>query len=174
MNVVKRLKKTCIIVGLLPVILTLLVSLVSADISVFISLKDVAGREISGEHVLIGTTAVASGHYEDPTHGLEAAATLSVWFKGPDDPGFIQEAILFSGWINSNTTITREYQLTKIGTYKFKWEVETIYDEATVSTTTFVIPESPVGTLLGIIAPMSAVVGFFAFKRFRKGNLPRL
>jgi len=153
------------------VIIILFIGPVFADVDIGISVKDKAtGREISGKKVLIGTTASATGFYEDPTHGLTAAATLSVWFKGPDDPGFILVGILFSGYIDSPSEITRDFTLTEVGTYKFKWEIETTYDEATVSTTTFVIPESPIGTLLGIVAPLMAVVGFAASKRIKKSS----
>ncbi len=152
---------------MVSIVFILLISSAAADVNASISVTDENGNEISGKTVLIGTKANVSGYYEDPTHGLTAAASLSAWFKGPGDPGFIQEAILFSGWIDSPSTITKEYELGKYGTYKFKWEVENVFDEAVISTTTFVIPEFPIGTLLGIVAPFTAVVGLFALKKFK-------
>jgi len=156
------------LIGLSSLIFLLLVSSVSADAIVSIGVKDTFGKDISGKTVLIGTTAIVSGYYEDSIHGLEAMGNLTVWFRAARDSDFTLEATLFSGYIESPSTITRDYQLTKIGTYKFRWEVESAYEEATISTTTFVIPESPIGTLLGIIAPITSTFILFASKRLKK------
>jgi len=145
---------------------------VSADISASLNVKDEStGIEISGTTVEMPPYVMAnvSGYYEDPTHGLDASASLTVWFKGPSDTGYTIKSILFSGTVTSGSTTTRDYELTEIGTYKFKWQVENEIDEAYVTTSvnTHVIPEAPIGTLLGIIAPIMALTSFIGVKRFR-------
>lgn len=131
-----------------------------ADIEISINVQDAAtGKEISGKKVLLGTVARVIAQYSDPSHGMPAEANLTAWIND------VYAATLFSGIIPSGTIKIVDYTLSQMGTYKFKWQVGTKIDEGMVSTTVFVIPESPVGTLLGIIAPLTAFAGLAVSKR---------
>ena len=144
---------------------------VLADVSTSIGVKDKnTGNEVSGTTIIVGITAEASGYYEDPAHGLDASASLEVWFKGPSDLAYSWVATLFSGTVSNGSTTTRDYVLTRIGTYKFKWQIETTTDEAYVSTilVTHSVPESTIGTVFGVIAPLAAIASLYATKHGRK------
>jgi len=147
-------------VGSLIAIILLFANQVLADIDVSIHVQDAAtGKEISGTKVLIGTVGRVIAQYSDPSHGMQAEANLTVWLNDV----FLET--LFSGIISSGTVKIVDYTLSRVGTYKFRWQVGTEIDEAMVSTTVFVIPESPVGTLLGILAPIAALISIAFLRR---------
>lgn len=167
-----KIRKPVLLV--LSILFAISVISVSADISASLGVVDkYTGAEISGETVTVGITAEAKGYYEDPTHGLDASATMTVWFKGPSDPSYTFKDVLFSGTMTSGSTTICDYELTEVGSYKFKWEVGNEIDEALITTSirTHVVPESPIGTLLGTLTPILGLISFVALKRFKTPNL---
>jgi len=125
---------------LFSILLAVSVISVSADISASLGIVDKStGTEISGEIVRVGVTAEAAGYYKDPTHGLNATANMTVLFKGPSDPAYVADATLFTGIVTSGSTTIRDYNLTKVGTYKFKWEVGNEIDEALITTSLYTV-----------------------------------
>jgi hypothetical protein len=153
------------------------IGIAQAQIHGAIEVKDSIGNKIDGQTVPIGTTVYVYGTYTDD-QGAPAAALMEVYYNGT---GPNTHETLYSGIVPSGSTTTKTYQLTKLGTYEFKWTVTKqlasastqgiagaycIQQRALARTTVdaFHVPEP--ATIAGLIMGLSAL-GLVAIKKRR-------
>jgi hypothetical protein len=154
---------------------TAIIGIAQAQIQATIEVKDSIGNKIDGQTVPIGTTVYIYGKYIDG-QGAPAAALMEVYYNGT---GPSTHETLYSGIVTSGGTITKTYQLTKLGTYEFRWTVtKTIASASTqgivapyclqqralarTTVNAFQVPEP--ATIFGLIMGLSAL-GFVAIKK---------
>lgn len=155
--------------------LALIIGIAHAQIQATIEVKDTNGNNIDGQTVPIGTTVTVIATYTDDQNA-PAQAIMQVYYNGT---GLNTTETLFIATVTSGSTTTKTYQLTRLGTYEFRWTVAKQPAYATPQTTNnalciqqralarttvnaFQVPEP--ATIAGLIMAISAL-GIFAIKR---------
>jgi hypothetical protein len=153
------------------IVFALLVGAARAQISVTIQVKDSNGNNISGGTVPINTVAYVTGGYSDLSGtAAPASAVMEVYFNGQ------LKSTLFSGQVSSGGTVTKQYQMTTVGTYEFRWTCtkaatagitsQCITERGMVTATVGLVVPEP-ATIAGLMMALSAF-GLLAFKRMKR------
>lgn len=157
--------------------LAVIIGIAQAQIHATIEVKDTNGNTIDGQTVPIGTTVTVTATYTDE-QGAPAQAVMQVYYNGT---GPATNETLFTGTIASGSTTTKTYQLTKLGTYEFRWTVTKqlafttpqttdnaycIQQRALARTTVNAFSTPEPATIAGLIMALSAL-GLVAIKRKR-------
>lgn len=118
---------------------------------VWLKVTDKSGNSIKNKPVPINTVAHVTGYYEDENGKEGALANMTVWYKKDPNNTWKYIESLFAGFINSGTTIERNYTLTQLGYYQFRWIVSNMDDSAEVQTKVGpVYPEPSTLAALGV------------------------
>jgi len=170
------MSKKILFVILALVMFAAIIGIAKAQLEVQIEVKDSNGNNIDGETVLPNTVAYVNGTYKDLEGDAPASALMQVYYD--DDlstPDWQFRETLFNDTVTNGQSIERNYTMTELGYYQFRWRCakdsgtsemsircvgEVGFDLALVLT----IPEP--GTLAGLIMALSAF-GLLAVKRIR-------
>jgi len=170
------MNKKILIAILALVMFAAIIGIAKAQLEVQIEVKDFNGNNIDGETVFPNTVAYLNGTYKDLKGDAPASALMQVYYD--DDLSTLDwqfRETLFNDTVNDGQSIERNYTMTELGYYQFRWRCakESGTSEMSILCVqevgidlglTTVIPEP--GTLAGLIMALSAF-GVLAVKRIR-------
>lgn len=170
------MSKKILIAILALVMFAAIIGIAKAQLEVQIEVKDSNGNSIDGETVFPNTIAYVNGTYKDLKGDAPASALMQVYYD--DDlstPDWQLRKTLFNGTVNDGQSIERNYTMTELGYYQFRWRCTKEKGISEISILCIeevgiklglvtVIPEP--GTLAGLITALSAF-GLLAVKRIR-------
>lgn len=170
------MNKKILITILALIMFAAIIGIAKAQLEVQIEVKDSNGNSIDGETVFPNTVAYVNGTYKDLKGDAPASALMQVYYD--DDlstPDWKLKETLFNDTVKNGQNIERNYTMTELGYYQFRWRCtkESGASELSIlcvgevgfkSALVHAVPEP--GTLAGLITALSAF-GLLAVKRIR-------
>lgn len=170
------MSKKILITILALVMFAAIIGIAKAQLEVQIEVKDSNGNNIDGETVFPNTVAYVNGTYKDLKGDAPASALMQVYYDNNlSTPDWQLRKTLFNDTVNNGQSIERNYTMTELGYYQFRWtctkesgtsEISTLCIEQRGQISALVLSVPEPGTLAGLIMALSAF-GLLAVKRIR-------